>query len=81
MRKFTRQALIWGAAEVAIIGAVSGVNPIGEAQADPPPCVNVTQLCQPQQMKAPLQHRMTIICQPTGPKAGAVCRQIPQNTA
>jgi hypothetical protein len=76
MRKFTQRVLISGAAEMAIIGAVGGVNLIGEAQADPNLCVNATELCQPQQMNVPLQPQMTTICQPTGPKGGAFCRQI-----
>jgi hypothetical protein len=80
MRKFTQRVLISGAAEMAIIGAVGGVNLIGEAQADPTPCVNATKLCQPQQMNGPLQTRMTIICQPAG-RIGASCRQIPRNAA
>ena len=76
MRKFTQRVLISGAAEMAIIGAAGGVNLIGEAQADPTPCVNATQLCQPQQMNTPRQPQMTVICQPAGPKSGAFCRQI-----
>ena len=81
MRKFTQRVLISGAAEMAIIGAVGGVNLIGEAQADPTPCVNATELCQPQQLNGPLQSRLTIICLPAGAKAGTFCRQSPQNAA
>jgi hypothetical protein len=79
MRKFTQRVLISVAAEMAIIGAVGGVDLLGEAQADPTPCVNATVSCQPQVMNAlqPLQPRVTIICQPTGPKGGAFCRQYP----
>jgi hypothetical protein len=76
MRKFTQRVLISAAAEMAIIGAVGGVDLLGEAQADPTLCVNATELCQPQQMNVPLQPQMTVICQPTGPKGGASCRQI-----
>ena len=81
MRKFTQRVLILGAAEMAIIGAVGGVNLIGEAQADPTPCVNAAGLCQPQQINGPLQPRMTIICQPTGPRGGAFCFHLSQNAA
>jgi hypothetical protein len=73
MRKFTQRVLISGAAEMAIIGAVGGVDLLGEAQADPTSCVSATGLCEPQQMNGP-QLRMVIICQPTGPKAGAYCQ-------
>ena len=72
MRKFTQRVLISGAAEMAIIGA-SVVSTCLEAQADPTPCVSATGLCEPQQMNGP-QLRMVIICQPTGPKAGAYCQ-------
>ena len=81
MRKFTQRVLISGAAEMAIIGAVGGVNLVGEAQADPNPCAKSTELCQPQQMKTPLQRHMTIICQTAGPKGGASCRQVRHNAA
>jgi hypothetical protein len=80
MRKFTQRVLISAAAEMAIIGAVGGVDLLGEAQADPTPCVNATVSCQPQQMNAP-QPRTLIICQPTGPKGGAFCRQFPPHAA
>ena len=81
MRKFAQRVLISGAAEIAIIGVVGGVNLIGEAQADPTPCVNATELCQPQLINRPLQTRLTIICRPAGAKAGTFCRQVPQNAA
>jgi hypothetical protein len=74
MKKFTQRVLIAAAAEMAIIGAVGGVNLLGEAQADPTPCVSATASCQPQQMNAP-QNRSWVVCQPGGPKAGAFCRQ------
>jgi len=80
MRKFMRRVLIAAAAEMAIIGVVGGVNLLGEAQADPTPCVSATASCQPQEMNAP-QTRTLIICQPTGPKAGAFCRHFPQHAA
>jgi hypothetical protein len=82
MRKFTQRVLISAAAEMAIIGAVGGVNLLGEAQADPTPtpCVNATVSCQPQQMNAP-QPRTVLICQPTGPKGGASCRQYTPHAA
>jgi hypothetical protein len=76
MRKFTQRVLISVAAEMAIIGAVGGVDLLGEAQADPTSCVNATVSCQPQDMSA-LQTRTLLICQPTGPKGGAFCRQYP----
>jgi hypothetical protein len=75
MRKFTQRVLIAAAAEMAIIGAVGSVNLLGEAQADPTPCVSATASCQPQEMNAP-QNRPLIICQPIGPKGGAFCRQL-----
>jgi hypothetical protein len=78
MRKFTQRVLISVAAEVAIIGAVGGVNLLGEAQATPTPCVNATVSCQPQEMNAPkLQPQTLFICQPIGPKGGAFCRHYP----
>ncbi len=80
MRKFTQRVLISAAAEMAIIGAVGGFDLLGEAQADPTPCVNATVSCQPQQMNAP-QPRTVLICQPTGPKGGASCRQYPRHAA
>lgn len=80
MRKFTQRVLISAAAEMAIIGAVGGVDLLGEAQADPTPCVSATVSCQPQEMNAP-QPRTLIICQPTGPKGGAFCRQFPPHAA
>ncbi len=76
MRKFTQRVLISAAAEMAIIGAVGGFDLLGEAQADPTPCVNATVSCQPQQMNA-LHPRTVLICQPAGPKGGAFCRQYP----
>jgi hypothetical protein len=76
MRKFTQRVLISAAAEMAIIGAVGGVDLLGEAQADPTPCVNATVSCQPHLMNAP-QPRTVLICQPNGPKGGAFCRQYP----
>jgi hypothetical protein len=78
MRKFTQRVLISVAAEMAIIGAVGGLDLLGEAQAAPTPCVNATVSCQPQEMNAPqLQPRTLFICQPTGPKGGAFCRHYP----
>ena len=53
MRKFTQRVLITGAAEMAIIGAVGGVNLLAEAQADPATCVSATGLCQPEQITGP----------------------------
>jgi len=78
MRKFTQRVLISVAAEVAIIGALGGVDLLGEAQAAPTPCVNATVSCQSHEMKA-VQPRTLLICQPTGPKGGASCRGIPQH--
>ena len=77
MRKFTQRVLILAAAEMAIIGTVGGVDLLGEAQADPTPCVNASVSCQPQEMSNAPQHRALVICQPTGPKGGAFCRQFP----
>jgi hypothetical protein len=74
MRKFTQRVLISGAAGIAIMGAVGGVDLLGEAHAGPAPCVNAAGLCQSLQVNGPSLTRMTIICQPTGPKAGATCR-------
>jgi hypothetical protein len=73
MRKFTQRVLISGAAEMAIIGAVGGVDLVGVAHADPTACVSAAGLCQPKETNGP-QPRMLIICQPNGPKAGAFCR-------
>jgi hypothetical protein len=81
MRKFTQRVLISGAAEVAIIGAVGGVDLLGKAQADPTPCVNATELCQTQDTTGPLRPQMAISCQPAGPKAGSHCRQVPLHAA
>jgi hypothetical protein len=81
MRKFTQRVLIAAAAQMAIIGTVGGVNLLGEAQADPTPCFNPTASCQPQEMNALQQPRTLIICQPTGPKGGAFCRQYPPHAA
>jgi hypothetical protein len=75
MRKFTQRVLISGAAEIAIIGAVGGVGVFAEAQADPATCVTATGLCQPQQITGP-HTKAAIVCQPTGPKAGADCRRL-----
>ena len=75
MRKFTQRVLISGAAEIAIFGAVGGVDLIAEAQADPATCVSAAGLCQPQQITGP-HTRVAIICQPIGPKSGADCRQL-----
>ncbi|MGA8330659.1 MAG: hypothetical protein WB777_15360 [Mycobacterium sp.] len=75
MRKFTQRVLISGAAELAIVGAVGGVDLFAEAQADPATCVSASGLCQPQQITGP-HTRVAIICQPTGPKGGAGCRQL-----
>ena len=80
MRKFTQRVLITGAAELAIMGAVGGVNLLSEAQADPTTCVSATGHCQPPQVTGP-HTRVAIVCQPTGPKAGAGCRQIAPHTA
>jgi hypothetical protein len=79
MRKFTQRVLILGAAEMAIIGAVGGVNLVGEAQADPTTCVNAAGLCQPAQLTGP-HTRVAVVCQPAGPKAGVRCsRVVPHN--
>jgi len=72
MKKFTQRVLISGAAGIAILGAVGGVDLLGEAHAGPTPCVNATKLCQ--QVNNPSLARVAIVCQPTGPKAGASCR-------
>jgi hypothetical protein len=80
MRKFTQRVLISGAAQMAIMGAVGGVNLVGEAQADPTTCVSATGQCQPQQMKGP-HTKVVIVCQPIGPKAGIGCRQVPPHAA
>jgi hypothetical protein len=76
MRKFTQRVLISGAAEIAIIGAVGGVGLLGEAHAAPTPCVNAAGLCQSQEVNGPSLNRVAIVCQPTGPKAGAFCRTL-----
>jgi hypothetical protein len=80
MRKFTRRVLISGAAQMAIIGAVGGVNLLGEAQANPATCVSATGLCQSAQITGP-HTRAAIICQPAGPKAGVGCRRIAPHNA
>ncbi len=80
MRKFTQRVLIAGAAEVAIMGAVSGVNLLAQAQAEPGPCVGATAQCQQVEMNRP-QSRATVVCQPTGPKAGAICREFARRAA
>jgi len=74
MRKFTQRVLISGAAQLAVIGAVGGAGLLGEAHASPAPCVNATKLCQTQQVNGPSRTPVAIVCQPTGPKAGAFCR-------
>ena len=74
MRKFTQRVLISGAAGIAIMGTVGGVDLIGEAHAGPTPCVNATGPCQSPQVNGPSLARAAIVCQPTGPKAGAFCR-------
>lgn len=74
MRKFTQRVLISGAAGVAIMGAVGGVDLFAKAHADPATCVSAAGLCE-QQTTGP-QTRVAIVCQPTGPKAGAGCRQL-----
>jgi hypothetical protein len=79
MRKFTQRVLISVVAEIAIIGAVGGVDLLGEAQATPTPCVNATVSCQPQEMNAS-HPRTLLVCQPTGPKGGAFCRHYPPHT-
>jgi hypothetical protein len=79
MRKFTQRVLITGAAELTIIGAVGGVNLVGEAQADPATCVSATGLCQPDQITGP-HLRVAIVCQPIGTKSGAGCRQVAPHT-
>lgn len=80
MRKFTQRLLISGAAGIAIIGAVGGVDLLGVAHASPTPCVNATKLCQSPQVNGPSRNRVALVCQPTGPKAGASCR-VPQAAA
>jgi len=80
MRKFTQRVLITGAAELAIVGAVGGVNLLGEAQADPATCVSATGLCQPAGITGP-HVRGTIVCQSIGTKSGGVCRQGAPHTA
>lgn len=75
MRKFTQRVLITGAAQMAFIGAVGGVNLLAEAQADPATCVSATALCQPGQVTAP-HLRKTVVCWPIGSKAGAGCSQV-----
>ena len=75
MTKFAVRALISCAAELAIIGAVSGVDLLGVAHAAPTPCVNATGLCQPQVTNGPLRP-YTLICQSAGPKGGASCHEV-----
>jgi hypothetical protein len=75
MRKFTQRVLITGAAEMALIGAVGGVNLVGAAHADPATCVSAAGLCQPTQITAP-HVRVAIVCQPIGTKSGVGCRQV-----
>jgi hypothetical protein len=74
MKKFTQRVLISGAAGIAIMGTVGSVDLLGEAHASPTPCVNATKLCQSQQANGSSLARAAIVCQPTGPKAGASCR-------
>jgi len=80
MRKFTQRVLISGAAQMAIIGAIGGVNLLADAQADPATCVSATGLCQQAQITGP-HTRVAIVCQPTGPKAGVGCRRIAPHNA
>jgi hypothetical protein len=75
MRKFTQRVLITGGAEMALIGAVCGVNLVGEAQAEPNTCVSAAGLCQPAQITGP-HARVAIVCQPIGTKSGVGCRQV-----
>jgi hypothetical protein len=81
MRKFLQRALISGAAGLAIVSAVGGADLLGEAHADPTPCVNATNSCQPPATNGLLRPQMVTICQPGGPKAGAFCRQVPATRA
>jgi len=74
MRKFTQRVLILGAAEIAITGVVGGVDLFAAAQADPATCVSAAGLCQ-SQTTGP-HAKVAIVCQPTGPKAGADCRRL-----
>lgn len=74
MTKFAERVLISGAAELALLSAVGGVTPIGEAHAGPTLCVNATNLCQPAMTNGPLRS-YTLICQPTGAKGGASCHE------
>ncbi|BBX44939.1 hypothetical protein GCM10009641_24690 [Mycobacterium cookii] len=74
MRKFTQRVLLIGAAEMAIIGAVSGVDLVAQAHADPTSCIGASAQCQQVELTGP-QSRATVVCQPTGPKAGAICRE------
>jgi hypothetical protein len=82
MRKFTQRVLLSGAAEMAIIGAVGGVNLVlvGEAQADPTTCVSATGRCQPVQVTGP-HLRVAVVCEPIGAKGGVGCRQVAPHPA
>jgi hypothetical protein len=80
MRKLTQRSLILGAAEVAIISAVAGVDLVGEAHADPTPCLNATSVCQPRATNGS-PRPYTLICQPAGPKSGALCHQVSPRAA
>jgi hypothetical protein len=79
MKKFTQRVLISGAGAMAIMGAVGGVDLVGQAQADPGTCVSAAGLCQPQTTGP--HTRAAIVCQPTGPKAGVGCRRIAPHNA
>ena len=79
MKKFTQRALIVGAAEIAMIGAVGVVNLLGPAQADPAPCMTAAGVCD-QQGTGPNNH-VVIACEPIGPKAGATCREVGPHSA
>ena len=75
MKKFTQRVLLLGIAEIAIVGAVGGVDLVGVAQAVPATCLTATGPCQPEQ--TPGRHtQVAIVCGPAGPKAGVGCHQL-----
>jgi hypothetical protein len=80
MKKFTQRVLILAAAEVSIVGVISGVNLVGQVSADPGTCIGATASCQQIDLNSP-QSQGRVVCQPTGPKAGAVCREFVPHSA
>lgn len=80
MTKFSQRILTVCAAQVAAFGLIGGVHLLGQASADPGTCVGASASCQQVDIYGP-QSGATVVCQPTGPKAGAVCREFVPHSA